>query len=168
MSMYDAAMKGPPKWFVRLMFTLALVGVGVQIGLYKERSTQTAQAVRAMIANKDGEIDALKIALNHTVFDLLIEREKLSILLCESGIRHEGIWGDGGKSYGIAQFQLATFKDLRQQAGRPDLQWKRRDDQLWLLDWALRHGYGRYWTCYGKERKEKRYAIKASNVMPGL
>jgi hypothetical protein len=81
-----------------------------------------------------------------------VEQEKLEILLCESGIKHDGVWGDGGKSYGVAQFQKATFNDLKEKAGRPELRWKNRADQLWLLDWALRHGYGRYWSCYSKER----------------
>ncbi len=150
---YDRIMKGPPKWFIRTIVTLFILAAGFQVGLYKERSTQTAQAIRLEFEKKEAQIDRLKIALNDTTFSLEVEREKLSILLCESGISHEGIWGDGGRSYGIAQFQFATFKDLRGQAGRPDLQWKRRDDQLWLLDWALRHGYGRYWTCYGKTLK---------------
>lgn len=113
----------------------------LQLGMYAGRKAE-AQAA------SPSYLDQLKIRLTATEYELEIEREKMSILLCESGIRHEGTWGDGGKSYGIAQFQLATFKDLRKEAGRPELQWKNRDDQLWLLDWALRHGYGKYWTCY--------------------
>lgn len=152
MNIYDAVMKGPPKWFIRAVIILAILTIGVQVGLYKERSTQTARAIREQLAAKDRHIDELKIVLSAVHFDLEVEREKLSILTCESGIRHEGIWGDGGRSYGIAQFQYATFKDLRTQAGRPALAWKNMRDQLWLLDWALRHGYGRYWTCYGKTK----------------
>lgn len=149
----DMVMKGPPKWFVRMIVALVILALGIQIGLYRERSSQTAQAVRAELDKKDAQLDRLKIALNDALFDLAVEREKFEIVLCESGLKHEGIWGDGGRSYGIAQFQYATFRDLRGQAGRPDLRWKNRDDQLWLLDWALRHGYGRYWTCYKSSRE---------------
>lgn len=99
------------------------------------------------------EIDILKEQLTAARFDLEVEQEKLAILLCESNIRHEGVWGDGGRSYGIAQFQQATFNDLKKEAGRPQLRWMDREDQLWLLDWALRNGYGEYWTCYGKTAK---------------
>jgi hypothetical protein len=80
--------------------------------------------------------------------ELQIEREKLSILTCESNIKHTDIWGDNGMSYGIAQFQERTFKELKLKAGKPKLSWKVQADQIWLLDWALRNGYGEYWTCY--------------------
>ncbi len=153
MNGYDRIMKGPPKWLIRTIVTLFILAIGIQVGLYKERSTQTAQAIRAEFAKKDAQIDRLKIALSDAQFDCEVEREKLSILLCESGISHEGIWGDGGKSYGIAQWQKRSFVWLAGLAGKPHLQWKKRDDQIWLLDWALRHGYGRYWTCYGKRSK---------------
>ena len=96
------------------------------------------------------DIDRLRQQLAATQYDLEIEREKLNIILCESNVKHHGVWGDGGKSYGIAQFQYVTFNELRKEAGRPDLHWKDRDDQLWLLDWALRHGYGKYWSCFGQ------------------
>ena len=147
---YDVIMKGPPRWFVRGAVLLLVLVVGVQLGLWQERSKNTTEAIRAETAKQAMEIDRLKIALNEARFNVEIEREKFSILTCESNIRHKGIWGDGGKSYGIAQFQLATFKDLREKAGRPELRWKNRDDQIWLLDWALRNGYGRYWTCFQK------------------
>jgi hypothetical protein len=84
--------------------------------------------------------------------DLRIEREKQKILTCESGYRHDGVWGDNGKSYGIAQFQKRTFNNFKKLAGRPELSWYSQKDQLWLLDWALRHNFGKYWTCYKKGR----------------
>lgn len=127
---------------------MAMIIVILQLGMYAGRKAE-AQAAQPSY------LDQLKIRLTAAEYELEIEREKLSIIICESDyykngvIKHEG-WGDGGKSYGIAQFQLATFRDLRAEAGRPELRWKNRDDQLWLLDWALRHGYGKYWTCYGK------------------
>jgi hypothetical protein len=136
--------------FLKTVIALIILTIGVQLGLFAERSTQTAQAVRETLAKKDALIDRLKIAKSEAEFDAAVEREKLHILTCESGIRHKGVWGDGGESYGVAQFQRATFRDLQTQAGRPELRWKNRDDQIWLLDWALRHGYGRYWTCYQK------------------
>lgn len=156
MDIYDVVMKGPPKWILRATFTLIVLTVGLQIGMYKERSTQTAEYIQGEFAKKNAETDKLKIAYNVVSFDLEVEKEKLSILLCESGIKHEGVWGDGGESYGIAQWQYATFKDLRELAGRPWLKWKNRDDQIWLLDWALRNGYGKYWTCYSKRKGGQR------------
>ncbi len=152
MSIYDAVMKGPPKWFIRFLIYTAVFAVAFNIGVFKVESRITEGAIEQRLKEKDAWIERLKLSLHQAEQDAELEREKLSILTCESGLRHEGIWGDGGKSYGIAQFQYATFKDLRTQAGRLDLRWKDMHDQLWLLDWALRNGYGRYWTCY-KGRK---------------
>lgn len=148
--LYDAVMKGPPRWFIRGLFLFLVLCIGVQLGLWHERSKQMASAINAELAKKDAAMDRLKVALNDAQYDLEVERTKLRIILCESNVRHTGVWGDGGKSYGICQFQYATFKDLREEAGRPELRWKNRDDQLWLLDWALRHGYGGRWACYKK------------------
>ncbi len=154
MSIYDAVMKGPPKWFIRFLIYMVIFLVAYNIGAFNiERRTSTA-AIEQRIKEKDTWIERIKMELRQAEQDAEIEREKLQILTCESGIRHEGIWGDGGKSYGIAQFQYATFKDLRTQAGRQDLRWKNMHDQLWLLDWALRNGYGRYWTCYTGRKLE--------------
>ena len=80
--------------------------------------------------------------------NLRIANEKLIILSCESKFRHDGIWGDNGRSYGIAQFQKVTFDELKIRAEKPTLSWKSQVDQLWLLDWALRNGYAKKWSCW--------------------
>jgi hypothetical protein len=123
-------------------------------------------AVAAFVGFGTGQTIAEKEAarekseLHDARYDLGIERTKLQILACESGVRHDGVWGDGGKSYGIAQFQHATFKWMRDQSGRPELKWMSQADQLWLLDWALRRGYGRYWTCYGKAVRSAEFGVR--------
>jgi hypothetical protein len=148
MNLYDAVMKGPPKWLIRATVMLGILTIGAQIGMYRERTKQTAQAIGVELGKKDALIDGYRAELNNARFDLDVEKQKLSIILCESGCKHTGVWGDGGKSYGIAQFKYKTFCELRTEAGLPALRWKNRDDQVRLLDWALRHGYGKYWTCY--------------------
>lgn len=78
------------------------------------------------------------------------------VIDCESTWRH---YDDNGnilvgdkhlpiQAYGIAQFQIRTFKWLKDLAGRPELNWKVKDDQIWLLRWAIDNGYGDLWTCY--------------------
>jgi len=94
-----------------------------------------------LISNLYAKISMLQYELN-------LEQEKLSILTCESGIKHEGVWGDNGKSYGVAQWQLRTFNEMKTKAGLPHLNWKSQKDQIHLLDFALRNGYGKYWSCY--------------------
>lgn len=154
MNIYDAVMKGPPKWFIRFLIYTAVFMVAYNIGAFNIERRTSAAAIEQRLKEKDAWIERLKMSQHQAEMDAEIEREKLRILTCESGIRHEGIWGDGGRSYGIAQFQYPTFDDLRSQAGRPDLRWKNMNDQLWLLDWALRNGYGRYWTCYKGHKLE--------------
>lgn len=84
------------------------------------------------------------------VKDIKFEQKKIAILKCESQLKHHNVWGDHGKSYGIAQFQLKTFNYLKTLANKPELRWKNCQDQLWLFDWALKNGYGKNWTCYRK------------------
>jgi hypothetical protein len=72
-----------------------------------------------------------------------------NITFCESSNRHEETWGDGGAAYGVAQFHKPTFNWMKNLAGHPEYNWKSKDDQLKLLDWAIRNGYGKHWgTCY--------------------
>lgn len=69
------------------------------------------------------------------------------IIFYESSGRHN-VWGDHGSKYpvyGIAQFQERTFKWLAKLAHEPNLEWKNKQHQIWLLGWALRHGYGHLW-----------------------
>lgn len=79
------------------------------------------------------------------------------IIMCESSNRHTNIWGDKGKSYGIVQFQEATFYEFAKEARKgmkaknlwpPN--WYDKSHQLYLLNWGIDNGYGYRWTCYRK------------------
>lgn len=72
----------------------------------------------------------------------------LAILECESSSR-PNVYGDGGKSYGIAQVQKRTWDYLAPLAGIKG-DWKDPENQVALLDWAIQNGYGDNWTCYRK------------------
>jgi hypothetical protein len=150
MNLYDTIMKGPPRW--AKMFTLGVIilAVGVQVGLYRGRLQAINESIGETLAARDRQLALVKLDLDEARKQLARERVKLDILACESGFRHDGIWGDGGRSYGIAQFKQRTFKWLSGLAGRPDLRWANKHDQLYLLDWAIENGYARHWTCYGK------------------
>lgn len=79
------------------------------------------------------------------------------VTTCESSNRHENVWGDGGKSYGVAQFHKRTFDWMKKLAGHPEYDWKNRENQISLLSWAIKNGYGSHWqTCYN--RAVKKYA----------
>lgn len=78
------------------------------------------------------------------------------IIECESNWRHLDkngnlLVGDKHLTYqalGIAQFQRRTFDFLSKLAGRTDLRIESEQDQIWLLDWAIKNGYEHYWSCF--------------------
>lgn len=76
-------------------------------------------------------------------------KQVIDIIECESAGRYNVV-GDDGVSVGIAQFQKATFEELKRKAKMPWLQWKNPIHQMRLLNWAIDHGYGHLWTCYRK------------------
>jgi hypothetical protein len=77
------------------------------------------------------------------------DRKALKIIQCESSCRHD-VYGDKGLAYGIAQFHKPTFNEFKLKAGRPELNYKSEEDQIWLLKWAIENGRTRHWTCARK------------------
>jgi hypothetical protein len=70
------------------------------------------------------------------------------VTTCESGGDHSQRNPSG--AFGIAQFKKKTFNWMKQMAGKPELNWTNENDQLWLLAWAIRNGYGKHWECYDR------------------
>jgi hypothetical protein len=99
--------------------------------------------------------------------EMRLEAQKLQILKGESGLKHDGVWGDGGRAYGIAQFHQATFNTLKKLAGRPELKWKSEKDQLWLFDWAIRNGHAHNWTVarWLAAEEEPAYQIAKKHII---
>ena len=108
--------------------------------LVKESALQEVKTNRLLITELDQRIEEL-------TKELTVRQHALEIIMCESSMRHD-VYGDGGKSFGWAQFQKRTFKWMAKEAGYEKLQWKNPYHQLILLEWALRSGYGEHWTCY--------------------
>lgn len=95
-----------------------------------------------------------EVAQNRQLIDTLqkeieLQDEVLRIIKCESGGRITAI-GDGGKSYGLAQFKERTFSWMKIAAGEPKIEWHNPEHQVRLLKWALANGYGKHWVCYKK------------------
>ncbi|MBI5236702.1 MAG: hypothetical protein HY886_10715 [Deltaproteobacteria bacterium] len=130
-------------WIGGCGVTAMIAGIGhdIRAGRSLERLTTADEAVKlgATIDSIEARIDQLHV-----------ERVVAGIIDCESGGRHDELWGDGGKSYGVAQFNEETFHRFAAKAGMPHLEWKDRDDQITLLRWAVVNGFGRSWSCYGK------------------
>jgi hypothetical protein len=71
------------------------------------------------------------------------------ITYCESRGFNDRVGKLGEK--GVAQFKKKTFNWMKALANRPDLKWLDAEDQKWLLEWAVRNGYGNHWkTCYNR------------------
>ena len=79
----------------------------------------------------------------------------IKIIVCESSGNHKGVWGDDGKSYGIAQFRKETFYEFAKEAGFKNFRWGNSEHQLRLLWWALRHGKAARWSCFKKVKEKK-------------
>lgn len=129
-----------PKRLPLVAACLAVAALFIQIGIWRGRSLERQDIIFEMLG----------LELEAEIQVLTREVEIAEIIQCESGGRHDGVWGDGGRSYGIAQFQERTFDWLGEKAGMRDPNWKSREDQITLLRWAVANGYGYLWTCYGE------------------
>lgn len=143
-------------FFVLILGLIAAIAF-IQTGISQGRSLERLEVSREQEANRalikslrerarDVETRAARLAYKHNLM--------LAIIACESSGRHDGVWGDGGKSYGIVQFQKRTFDYLAARSGMRGLDWKDKNDQLALLSWALDNGHGNNWTCYEKAVKK--------------
>jgi hypothetical protein len=144
--------------------TLIIVVALMQVWIFKGSEMERIDIKREMeinnraIASLQKKIDILQRKIGEVNEELKHREIVQKIIDCESSGRHEGIWGDGGRSYGIAQFQKMTFYSLAAKAlkspnppffrGRQRGDWKNREDQIKLLAWAVKNGYGNLWSCY--------------------
>lgn len=84
-----------------------------------------------------------KIVQQEMVYESIVE----NITYCESRDIHDRTSWAG--AYGRAQFMERTFNWMKGLAGKENLEWRNEEDQMWLLNWAIRKGYGSHWqTCY--------------------
>lgn len=76
-----------------------------------------------------------------------------SIIACESGWRHDGVWGDHGRAYGIAQFHETTFYELAKKYGYVGGHWQNLQDQITVLDLAILNGDAeKHWACWPNKK----------------
>jgi hypothetical protein len=118
-----------------------------------EKANINLQNSNQLLADNNKELKA----------EIEVEKEVIKILSCESGFKHDGVWGDDFRSYGIAQFQEKTFNELKKLAEKPNYKWKSQKDQMELLKWAIKNGYAKKWTC-ATVNKKKLSRIKAKDV----
>ena len=68
------------------------------------------------------------------------------VIQCESGWKHEGVFGDSNRAYGIAQFHRPTW-DLFNKQRNTNLDYYNLDDQLNMISWAFANKYQSHWSC---------------------
>jgi hypothetical protein len=90
----------------------------------------------------------------------------MKIMECESSLRNN-VWGDDGKSFGIAQFRKETFYEFAVKARKEmkaaklwPARWHYPQHQVFLMNWGIDHGYGNRWTCYRKIKHTREYSIR--------
>lgn len=71
----------------------------------------------------------------------------LKTLWCESHFEHEGLYGDNGLAYGIAQFHKPTFLAFEKESGM-DLEYTDKEDQIELAGWAFANEKAWHWVCW--------------------
>ena len=119
------------KWIIRFVVAWVVGLILIQVGILHGRKVEKAE----WQARRQIEADILFVR----VLEEIVQRE--------SSGKHDGIWGDEGKSYGIAQFQERTFYWLAKKAGLQDPDWKNESQQIALLAWAVKNGHGNLWTA---------------------
>ena len=133
-----------------MSFVIFLFGIMAGYGWSHYHQNTAVMNLKQEIRENQKYIDSLQNSIHLMERELEIEDIVQKIIACESSHRYD-VWGDGGKSFGPAQFQQRTFKWMKLQAGKPYLQWKNPKHQIYLLKWALQNGHERHWlNCYRK------------------
>jgi len=134
-------LQGLSKWEKRIMklvlLWIPLAIVLVQIGIFHGRKLE-----RNCWENALEEV-------NHEYEQLLLLER---IIKLESNGKHEGIWGDNGRSYGLAQFSADTFFWLAEKMGLENPDWTSWQDQIVVLNYAVRSGFGKHWSTFEKAK----------------
>lgn len=144
-----------PKILVGILVLLGLKSQAVEAPIIKYPETQdiiVVQGNSALYYNTPFFAPYLPVleefrTLGYIDDPPIVEKAE-KIILCESGGKHE-VWGKAGE-FGIAQFKKETFYWMAKQAKLENPDWKDKDQQVYLLLWALKNNLGKNWTCNNK------------------
>lgn len=134
-----------------MLLVAASLFIGYSIGKVTEGTAHDATRIQLVQVTGQLSIEQLRRTQQQLEHNLLVEY----IVQCESSGQTD-VWGDLNypyPSYGVAQFQERTFNRFATEAEFDGAEWKNPHHQIYLLDWALRQGYGKHWkTCYAKSK----------------
>jgi hypothetical protein len=148
--------------WVKLIIALLLI-TGIGIGLAIQKNCEPIRKLNDNVLTAfNSSLQIKEQTMGLVMFDLTEEVEVVTktdaivenIIQCES--QNQMVWGDLNyyekgvniRSYGVAQFQERTFNYLKGLANADQLNFYDRDDQVYLLKWAIENGYGYLWSCY--------------------
>ena len=117
------------------------------------------------LTTKELEIKELSISMQIDYFAVLygIDSSVVSkVIQCESEGKVTAM-GDGGRSYGIAQFQKETFLRMEKKLGE-DLNYDSAYDQIKLLSFAISEGWGNEWTTYRAIQNGGKYSFYSKQL----
>lgn len=130
--------QGLSKWekrIIKLVVFWSLAIILIQVGIWHGRK----------ITNEAWEAALTEISQE---YERLIILEK--IIRLESSGKHQ-VWGANGE-FGICQFKPETFFFLAEKAGLPDPDWQNQAQQIALLNWSIRNGFGNHWSTFEKAK----------------
>ena len=132
-----------------LVLSISVLGYIAAVGM-NQKDAQIEYHVQ-QAADLQKEIERLE---KEIAKELHYKKLELEIIECESDGKHEGVWGDGGLSYGIFQYQEATFHEDAKLAGIQNADWHSKEHQLLAGRAALRRGEEeQWWNCYQKAKE---------------
>lgn len=127
------------------MFTLSVDAEGISAEI-----SQPILKVNKDYFEQDFQDNSVQNTVNYYAQKYRVSgKEMLAVLRCESGLKHEGIYGDHGLAYGIAQFHEATFNSFQSKSGL-DLNYRDQNNQIELMAWAFANNLKSHWTCATK------------------
>lgn len=121
--------------------------IGVQRGLLKGRKIIN-EAWEQVLAGERAEWQAHQ----QIEADMLFVRFLEEIIRRESSGRHSVEGRD--EERGLCQFKKDTFYWLSGLAGLKNPDWENEEQQIALLAWAVKNGYGGLWTTVKQMEKE--------------
>lgn len=80
-------------------------------------------------------------------------RDGLNPVLPVYIVTNESHWnpkavGDHGLARNLAQFHPLTFLWMKKKANMPNLEYENPQDQIILMEWGVKNGYGDNWSTY--------------------
>ena len=99
------------------------------------------------------QVDLAEYAYREAIKNSINPEQFARLVYCESrfsisALGDYQIETDTYLSRGILQFQKRTFYWLQTISNKKNLQWKNKNHQIELFNWAIQNNQGDLWSCY--------------------